>query len=1105
MANKVENSSKATERSTGFAPSKLRPSEFMRARRPERFADSQVVEETKLTPAMFEYQLDTLTSRKQETEFEHFARRLAERELCPNLLPQTGPTGGGDSKVDAETYPVSEEISLRWYQGVGGKADKERWAFAFSAKKDWEGKIKGDVEKISQTGRNYALVYFITNQFVADKKRAAAEDALTKQFSMPVRILDRSWIMKSVFEHRHQDIAIETLHLTGYEKATRKELGPNDARREAELKKLDAQIDDPSRYLGVTYQLGEDCLSSALLARGLEFSRAEIEGRFARAERVAKKLGHPQQRLRIAYAKAWTAFWWFDDFDQLHALYDEVETLATGSDQADDLKLLANLWTVLTTSINAGELDLKVAKFDQRTSKLQAELDRLAKDGTRQNNALWARTTALLMDLQLSLSDAARLSAVLGELGKVLESAGGLVSYPIEPVTKIIRELGNVLTDNRQYDDLLERVVAITEARASRGEAGRVLLERGFQKLTGKKPYEAIVIFGRAQQLLALREYRDELIAALQGAGLAYESAGLLWAARANTLAAANQAVSEYVEEGTVTRELLMCLQKLVWLELQLGRVPASLQWIEAASVIAQHAGLSDEGKERYADQRSMQDGVLAILLLKTDVSTLKWLGWLPSLFDEYGLTGSWMALLYSLGYEDHLRSEGAIPPKETAKDVREVFVKWQEQPAAEDVPEVPDFYLESRVTLRSSVLGCALAAYAKNDLSSIALGERILASLEALLATSLEGALPHVENFTINIKVSDFVQGQPEWEFDEVGQAVTVTHAISNDISPDGTWLQDLLVNIVARIVMIKDLQSYGERVLGQESGFARAINFSEAIVPLKNIVGNAPKFRISDWENTSTKALFPLRRTSEWNKDLKKQIPKASGHEFKPGEGAPPSDLLDFSNLKHKERKVLSLINISLWDRAGWTATIYGFVPDSNQPPILGLAFKDASAGKSIFEAWKNRLGKIDDQERLRISIIRGIDALHPHGYRVVIGSNLSVISTETNTSQMVLVSRINRMHPKNSDNLDGFLSRFKSAGRYLLAPARFDTETPAPDLFLDFNIEKKQLTVRQAWEIGPNDPDSIAIEPDDNPIIPAGTLDVPVVKLLAKKRSK
>jgi hypothetical protein len=56
-----------------------------------------------------------LSIRVQELlEFEHFCRRLAEKELCPNLLPHTGPTGGGDSKVDAETYPVAEQVSLRW-------------------------------------------------------------------------------------------------------------------------------------------------------------------------------------------------------------------------------------------------------------------------------------------------------------------------------------------------------------------------------------------------------------------------------------------------------------------------------------------------------------------------------------------------------------------------------------------------------------------------------------------------------------------------------------------------------------------------------------------------------------------------------------------------------------------------------------------------------------------------------------------------------------------------------------------------------------------------------------------------------------------------------
>ena len=148
------------------------PSEFMRGRRPELFSDSRMIGEPHLTREVFENHLNTLTNRKQENDFEYFCRRLAEKELCPNLLPQTGPTGGGDSKVDAETYPVADEIVLRWYQGSPREASQERWGFAFSAKKKWRPKVQSDVEGIVNTDRDYKLIYFITNQFVRDKARA---------------------------------------------------------------------------------------------------------------------------------------------------------------------------------------------------------------------------------------------------------------------------------------------------------------------------------------------------------------------------------------------------------------------------------------------------------------------------------------------------------------------------------------------------------------------------------------------------------------------------------------------------------------------------------------------------------------------------------------------------------------------------------------------------------------------------------------------------------------------------------------------------------------------------------------------------------------------
>ncbi|MEK6639730.1 MAG: hypothetical protein AABZ17_03565 [Nitrospirota bacterium] len=78
----------------------LSPREFLKARRPERFSDSVIEKTSALDRSMLEYHLESLTNRIQETDFQQFAQHLAEREMCPNLLPQTGPTGGGDSKID---------------------------------------------------------------------------------------------------------------------------------------------------------------------------------------------------------------------------------------------------------------------------------------------------------------------------------------------------------------------------------------------------------------------------------------------------------------------------------------------------------------------------------------------------------------------------------------------------------------------------------------------------------------------------------------------------------------------------------------------------------------------------------------------------------------------------------------------------------------------------------------------------------------------------------------------------------------------------------------------------------------------------------------------
>ncbi len=1082
------------------------PSEFMRARHPDLFSDSRTVDEPQLSRAVFEYHLDTLTSRKQEIEFEHFCRRLAEKEICPNLIPQTGPTGGGDSKVDAETYPVSDDVTLRWYEGIGRLAGQERWAFAFSAKRTWRVKVQSDVKGIVATGRDYKLVYFITNQFVKDKDRPQVEEDLTKKYGVPVRILDRVWIVKCIFEHQRVQLAIETLSLTGYSNTIRTALGPHDVERKTELEELEQQINDPTRYEGVKYQLAEDCLQAALLARSLELPRAEVEGRFQRAERVAKEAGHRQQCLRVAYAKAWTAFWWYNDFDELSRLYSQAEELAVGSDQASDLELITNLWQILHTSAERKKLDPSAANLKIRTNRLKSELERLATDKRRPNNSLIAFTNKLLMELTETAVEKRPLDTIFADFKQILVTSENLAEFPVQPITQIIRELGKLITDNAKYDELFEFVVDLIERRASEGEAGTALLQRGYQLLHTGRKYAAIQLLGRAQQKLALHEYRAEWTRALTGCGLAYESAGLLWAARSSMLMAANQVLSEYWKFGTLVPLSLRYVQKLVWLELQIGRVPQVLAWMELASSLAQQLVLDDDREKSFWEERRAQDFVLGLLLLKTDIWSLKWLALLPPVLEDLGLYSSWISLLYALGYEDYLRAEGVIPENESPQTVYDWFVRAANQPANMDIPDQPELLQKGRFSLCSFVLGCKVTVETSNTSESIFLAEVVLGALEAFLATSLDKhLLPYRSELQMNISPSEFLSQLPEYRISEsrgncsidVRHPPVILKHTQEEREAFRLWLQDLIVETTFQIAVTDNPESFLEEVA--KDGFSRALWFSDAAIASANILGQLPKFRISDWSSARTTDRFPVRRDRSWTAALSADpIETVTQAPVALGQREAPDQFFGIDSLKHQDRKILSLINVPLWDEAQWVATAYVCIPDSI--PMLALCFRDAEAASLIFEDLRSRIGETDDAEQLRVAIVMGIDKKRPSSYRIVVSSKPQP-SKDLQGKEIVLISRINHMDPPNSRNLDLFLDQYRRWGRYTILPAHFPSDMSAPNMLLKLAINKRELRACKAWEIGENDLDVCAIQEGDDPIVPGDIVDAPVIRALQR----
>src|SRR5262249_52950874 len=151
------------------------------------------------------------------------------------------------------------------------------------------------------------------------------------------------------------------------------------------------------------HEVVNDCIEVALLARGLERPRTDVDGHFARANRIANEHGTQHQKLRAAYNRAWTTFWWYEDYKAFADVYQPVEEFAKDTWNAYDLELLSNLWVCLHAIAKRGEIDEATAKLQTRTQFLETQLERLSQEEGRPSTVLQARTFLVNIRLQKAL------------------------------------------------------------------------------------------------------------------------------------------------------------------------------------------------------------------------------------------------------------------------------------------------------------------------------------------------------------------------------------------------------------------------------------------------------------------------------------------------------------------------------------------------------------------------------------------------------------------------------------------------------------------------------------------------------------------------------
>lgn len=1086
-----------------------KPSDYMRDRRPHLFSDSTDSINPAVTKLQFEYHLDTITNRSEEKIFEHFCRALLEVEVCPNLTPQTGPTGGGDSKTDSENYLVSEEIAERWYVGDPKRASQEKWAFAFSAKKDWRPKAISDVKKIAATKRGYKAIFFVTNQFVKDKDRAEVEDQLQKEVQAEVRIFDRQWIVSKVFENQRLDIALRTLQIDNTTHQTLKVQGPEDYRRKQELEELERQIADVNRYKGVEFQLIEDCLQSALLARGLELPRTDIDGRFSRAIRLSKSHGTRRLQLRTMYFHAWTTFFWFDDAKEFKNQVKEIFKLGDFTDSCD-IELLSNLYMSLKAAVINGLIGSKEAELEHCKEEFYKAVERAEKDTNRPANALWSKYLKIKHQIQEAHVASKPIDDYVSQLGSLIDEAKSYLEFPLVTAIEVIREIGPILDRSPSYDSLFEKMIAVTSQRTSEKEAGKLVLERGIHLLDSGKPYEAIRVLGKAQKLFATEESFSYLMKTLIYLGNAYFSVDLVWAARINFVTATERLTSKFWKENDLDKKVLYTLTRLVWIELMLGRIPWALTWIELLNVLERQLNYPPEKLESYNQERVSQDAVLGIHILHTKNEDLAKVNYLPLLCDRLGLVASESASWFALGDIERLVKEGLVPKSDTIEEIESFFKRLVTQPAKDDIRKFADYNLGPITTLSAVLFGCKITIELGNNPTSIVLAETILGVIENLFATSLGTDIyPYKSKFDIVIQIGKTKSPVPEFRTIVVSgeEKIEIIH-LEDFYAQCGSmdlrlelrhWLLELALIVISKFTTIPEVENYLEKLIKEEQAFDRALLFSDLWITLDNLLGTTKRFSMNDWKPLAGASENKVMRVVSWISTYQAQKEPEEMIKPRPGTGEPPPELFDVEGMKHHEIEVSDIIDIPLWDKAKWEAV--GVVIYDNFPPILMIGYNDLETGKKIFDGLRQKIGKSDAQEKLSVSIVRGLDEKIPNSYGVMIGPNVETLIKQG--KRAYLISRMNRMYPEKPDSLNAFLEQYKKIGHYFLAPCDHKNlmGDNLQELVQGYGIIKKRLEVKGAWQIGENDQELSLLDEDVVPVIPAGIKNPPVLAALNK----
>lgn len=1041
------------------------PYQFYRALRPYYFSDSKTEKQT-MDREMFKYVLSQLSTDMRQDAFEEFTRRLIVRLITPNIIPQTGPTGGGDAKADLETYPVSEEITDKWY--LAGAKDNEKWAFAISCKTDWKSKIKHDIQSVISTGKGFTRFYFCTNQPVPAKDKLKCQTDFKTQYDIDTTILDRKWYEQSVYDNGCYQIAVETLGL-GKDLDEVKVDGPLNIRRKKELKALEEKISNSRISDGLDVDYVNDLLRCAILSRELEYPTNETEKRFALALNYAEKHGLSQQIYEINYQLGWTDFYWFKDPDKMYEQYQKLKQLTAEDINPSKVERLFTLYSLTTIAIKLSLFKSKEPSYDEENKYWEDLYNRLFQDTEHKISFLYLKIFRLESQLLSDIRNKKSTTDTIKDLSKCLDEAQNTIDIPIETFSTFVDEYGQYIVNEPELDSLVDKIA--DALRKSQGDIAyaNTHYARGVQMLEQGNVVEAIRHLGQSVIGYQQESTVHELIRACGLLGCAYEKIDLLHAAKLMYIKAISLFFHLANTEGELNHIVLTLHYLLCNIELRMGDINSFLNWY------TQLAGLVNKLPQYIDEWQNVQeqfDFILGSLILKNSVNNLP--EKMPSILRRMGLFGSASILLYKTG---NLGDE-----KNEFEKYEEENKSWKENILAK-LPN--DYFLyelnvpNNFVMHHSLIQGCRFDVECENNIDIICIADLILALVESMLSTSDR---------------TEYVFTKPVITFkivsDEHSSSIeTLEHSGECLIKCLIPKLQDkelydfviqVLATTVSQNISFMDSDKFFNEKEQKEKIGERLAIFAMHRNDVRNALLIERKLILDDWAIDSDD-VYPHRVQDD------EKIEKCNV-------GKQAQDL------------ITDTIDVNLWDLAKWKGCGYMISYDHSEPPIMIFLFENMDAAKKIFEKWEKDYS--NQKLNLQITIITGIDKTNPYWYKVLLSPDINRVKEidGENGRYVLMTSRYHLMQAQTNTNISLLKDDFAKFHFVGISACGIENGqmTNDPQKIYPRVIPIKDIVFREAWTIAVNTLEQVAIQASDNPIIPdVHEKDAPVVKVLEKRR--